>query len=256
MEEIAKRRGKPFETVLRNALERASNGNEPTEEMKREAELDRLSKVEKELAERNERDARAAKEAEERHAAEVEAYYINSYKQSVVNALSAEHHPMMMTLQQGEILEKVLAAADYIAGQTGSVPDPAELLAEFERDEVEKFEARAAKAGYTREQIQAAVVEAQEDAERADAMSKGESIKDTMKKAKKVQFSSAEPDLHVREADGRVITPGTPVVRPPMGNRDAAESGGTGKRDWKNMSRRERIEQAGKEVFGKRNAGA
>lgn len=219
LERIAKKTGKPLETVLRNAIARAANGGKPTPEMEAQAEKDRLAQLE---AKQKELDEKLLKSEQDRQAREAQARYeqtLADIRDEYATAIDASLHPFLAALEPSEAVHKAMLIANEYATRTGQLPETNDLMEYVETQEREAFEARAAKVGYARA--------AKENPEGAAAAA-----------------AAATPPPPVAAA---LPTKGAKKV---VSNR-AAAARGTPPVDYRKMSERDRVAAAGREVFGK-----
>lgn len=256
LEEVARRTGKPLEQVLRRGIEKVSNGGQLTDEERAEqaqreqaARDARLEKLENEL---RERDAREQAAAQQRQMQEV----VDNYKFATLDAFQPDVYPHLSAYTEEQIAMAAVKVADYIAGQTDEIPDPAYVLQQLEDNERQQWEARAAKIGYSRAPKAApSELASNDDAENNESVHKrkigGMTPLNPRKQPPPAEIELA-PGVASRDANGKIRVGGaTPtVLRPSLSNRDVSARGES-PIDWRNMSERERIERAGQEVFNK-----
>jgi hypothetical protein len=255
LEEVARRTGKPLEHILRRGIERASNGGAPTEEMLKEAEAADREATKAELKAIRDELARRDAEAQQQATAAQMQQAVENYKYMALDAYTADAYPHLSAYPEEQIAMAAVRVADYIAGQTDEIPDAAYVLQQLEDNERQQWEAKAAKAGYVRaprvSPSELASNDDEENNERVAVKRVDGLVPLNPKKQAPPAEIYLEPGVEYRDSNGVIRAGGPTVIRPALTN-GAAASRGQSPVDWRNMSERERIERAGKEVFGKR----
>lgn len=252
VEAIAKRTGKGVDDVVRGLIARVQNGGKATVEQQLEA-VAKEAREAREYAARLE--AELKRQAEEEAAAELTARqeaFLNGLRDSYAASIDENHHPILSTLDPAEVAERGLIAANAYVEQGYPMPTAQDVLEYLEAVERAEFEARAAKAGYSR----GAPPPAADDAGGAAPPPGGTGVdaSDWSPPARGgLQIGSAADAGPVslaqgiqRDAYGRYVAP-----RQVVSNADAAARG-TAPINWRELDERDRVALAGREVFGKR----
>lgn len=236
MEAAAKARGISLEEFLRHGVNQMSNGGKPTpeilaEQASREA-AEAKSELEKYRKEEQERRENAEKEA----AAQRQAAFLHDFRNDLADAIDVNKHPILSASEDAEeVLEKAMVLADNYARNTGRLPVIDSVIDELESREARKFEGYARKLGYSKAQIQ-------EELELAAAEGRKPAVDPAQLTDGYGDRDSQEPKM-VRDGSGRFV--------PRVVSNDRAAARGAAPIDWSKLSERERIEMAGREVFGK-----
>lgn len=253
VEAIAKRTGKGVDDVVRGLIARVQNGGKATVEQQLEA----VSKEAREAREyavalQAKLDRQAAEELEYARMASQEAY-LNQLRDGYASAIDENHHPILSTLDPAEVAERGLVAANAYVMQGYPMPTSQDVLEYLEKVERTDFEARAAKAGYSKAQIAAAVATGEADGASSAGSHEVDASDYSPYARGGLQFGSAADAGYVplaqgvkRDAAGRYVAPRTTVT-----NNDAAARG-SAPIDWSSLDERDRTALAGREVFGKR----
>lgn len=247
LEAIAKRKGTTLDAVVRGAIARVQNGGQATVEQQI-AEAKAAAEEAKAEAKRLREEAEAARaqEAEAARAAEAEAR-INAFRDAYAGGIDENHHPFLSMLNPADVAERGLYIANAYALETGRIPATEEVLEYLEGVERTAFEDRATKVGWTKAQAAAAAAAA------AGAQPSPTSGVDTSDNPAPASGGL----LFGHSADGMPGAGSQGVTRDTAGRfvpravtNSAASARGAAPVDWRNMSERDRIAAAGREVFG------
>lgn len=251
LEAIAKRKGTTLDAVVRGAIARVQNGGQATVEQQI-AEAKAAAEEARAEARRLREESEAARQQAERAANEaaVEAR-INAFRDAYAGGIDESQHPFLSMEDPAAVAERGLAVANSYAEETGMVPATEEVLEYLEQLERVRFENKATKAGWTRAQIEAVAPGAA--AAQAPAAVGGVDTSESPAPATRggLLFGHSADGAPGASSNG-VVRDGTGRFLPRTVTNNAASARGAAPVDWRNMSERDRIAAAGREVFGRR----